>query len=58
MTSAVFELSAGAIRLWAEPGGPIMIKAVEASGDPVEINEHEAQELMDCLRRLSDEITG
>jgi hypothetical protein len=54
---AIHELSAGSIRVWAEPGGPIMIKAVEPSGDPVEINEHEADELVKILNGLIADIS-
>ena len=46
-----------AIMLWAEPGGPIMLKAVEASGDPVELNADQATDLAELLRSLAAQIS-
>jgi hypothetical protein len=46
------ELAGGEIILWAENGGPIMLKVLQPHGDPVELADHEAQELVDCLVRL------
>ena len=46
------------VRVWAEPGGPIMLRVVESSGDPVELNEHQAIELADLLRRLAAQISS
>jgi hypothetical protein len=46
------------VRVWVEPGGPIMLRAVEPSGDPVELNEDQAIELADLLRRLADQISN
>lgn len=52
----MFELAGGDIILWAEDGGPIMLKVTEKYGDPVELADHEAQELIDCLRQLLDTV--
>ena len=41
---------------WAEPDGPIMLKAVSAFGDPIELNEQEAKELIKKLSELVAEI--
>lgn len=43
------ELSNGEIRLWAEHGTSIHLKAVTAYGDPVELSEDEATELAQHL---------
>lgn len=45
------------ITLWAEQGSSIHIKTREPSGDPVEMAEHEAQELIEVLTKLIREIT-
>jgi len=59
MASNVFRLFGGdEVIVWAETGGPIMLKVVEPSGDPVELNEHQALELADVLRRLADQISN
>ena len=42
------------IRVWAEPGGPIMMKAVTQAGDPVELSEGEARKVAEVLVRLAD----
>jgi hypothetical protein len=52
----MFELAGGEITLWAEEGGPIMLKVTEKYGDPVELAEHEAQELIDRLKQLLDAV--
>lgn len=38
------------ITLGVDDGGVIHIKTVEPHGDPVELNEHEAGELVDVLQ--------
>lgn len=48
----MFKIAGGDIVIWAEDGGPIMLKVEEKYGDPVELAEHEAQELIDCLQKL------
>ncbi|MET1110931.1 MAG: hypothetical protein ABWX67_05315 [Allosphingosinicella sp.] len=48
----MFELAGGDIILWAEKGGPVMLKTVEKHGDPVELAEHEVQDLIDALEKL------
>lgn len=44
------------VRLWAEPGGPIMLKAVNAHGDPVELNGGQARRTAEILLRLADRV--
>jgi len=44
------------IALWAAPNGPIMIKAIEPSGDPVEMTQHEARALVSALQALIEAI--
>lgn len=59
MVTKVYNLFGGdEVILWAEPGGPIMLKVVEPSGDPVELNEDQASELAGLLRQLVDEISN
>ena len=48
----VFEVASGDIYLWADPCGAIFLKMKNYSGDPVELNEHEAMELAEILMRL------
>ena len=45
------------VTLWAEPDGPIMIKVIESSGNPVELNEAQALQLADLLRSLANQIS-
>ncbi len=54
--SEAIELAGGDIVLWAEAGGPIMLKTREPHGDPVELNEHQAEELASQLLKLAKEI--
>jgi hypothetical protein len=51
-----YELSGGSVRLWAEPGGPVMLRAIEASGDPVELGESEVLRLIAMLSALADQV--
>ena len=44
------------ITLWVTDGGSIHIRTNEPSGDPVELGEGEAQELIDVLSRLLKQI--
>jgi hypothetical protein len=48
----VHEIAGGEIVLWAEDGGSIMLKVAQRNGDPVELAEHEAEELVECLEKL------
>lgn len=48
----MYQIAGGEIVLWTEKGGPIMLKVTEKYGDPVELADHEAQELVDCLQKL------
>ncbi|MGA2065888.1 MAG: hypothetical protein ABSG86_13020 [Thermoguttaceae bacterium] len=56
----VVKLSDGEVKLWIEQGSSIHIKAVTKHGDPVELNEGEADELGETLiemaRLLRDEM--
>jgi hypothetical protein len=48
----MYQIAGGEIVLWADNDGPIMLKVMEKHGDPVELADHEAQELVDCLQNL------
>jgi hypothetical protein len=39
--------------MWAEPGGPIMLRAADGK-DPIELNAHEAREIAKALLELAD----
>jgi hypothetical protein len=56
--SEVIELAGGDLVLWTEPGGPIMLKTAEPHGDPVELNEHQAEELAAVLLKMAKDISG
>ncbi|MGH6882345.1 hypothetical protein [Hypericibacter sp.] len=52
-SSDVYKIAGGEIVLWLDrPGGPICIKTVEKHHDPVEMAEHEAEELVEVLQKL------
>jgi hypothetical protein len=40
-------------RVWMEPGGPIMLKAVDGA-DPIELNADEAREIARVLLEFAD----
>jgi hypothetical protein len=44
-------ISGGEINIWLDQG-VLMIKAVDLYGGPVELAEHEVDELIDALRKL------
>ncbi len=44
------------VSLWVDPNGVIMLKAVEPSGDPVELNGDQALAFADLLRKLAAEV--
>ena len=48
----MYEIAGGDILIWAESGGPVMLKVVEKHGDPVELAEHEVQDLIDVLESV------
>ena len=52
--SRVYEIAGGDVVLWSVDG-VVHIKTTDKHGDPVELNEHEAIELSDLLRRLVKE---
>ena len=51
----VHEAASGDIYLWSDPCGSIFLKVKNQSGDPVELNEHEARELAEILMTLANE---
>lgn len=44
------------VTLWIEQGSSIHIKTREPSGDPVELAEHEARELIRILTKLVEDL--
>lgn len=44
------------VSLWLDENGVIMLKAVEPSGDAVELDAHQAVALADLLQRLAAQI--
>ena len=38
------------VYLWVEQGTSVMLKAVTSHGDPVELNEHELEEVIVALQ--------
>ena len=51
--SGLHEFAGGDVRLWAEAGEPIMLKAID-SEDPVELTADEARSLARALLALAD----
>ena len=45
------ELCGGSIQIWLDQD-VVMLKAVETSGDPVELNAEEARQVADALLKL------
>lgn len=51
--SDLHKLAGGEIVLWLDSlRGPICIKTVERYNDPIEMAEHEAEELIEVLQKL------
>jgi len=48
----VYEIAGGDVVLWSV-NGAVHIKTTDKHNDPVELNEHQAMELSDLLRRLA-----
>ena len=46
------------VTLWIAAGGSIHIKTRDPYGDPVELAEHEAEELVEILNKLIAELKG
>jgi hypothetical protein len=46
------------VTLWIADGGSIHIKTRDPYGDPVELAEHEAEELVEVLNKLIAELRG
>ena len=46
------------VTLWVADGGSIHIKIRDPYGDPVELAEHEAEELVEVLNKLIAELKG
>jgi hypothetical protein len=44
------------VTLWIADSGSIHIKTRDPYGDPVELNEHEADELIEVLNKLIAEL--
>jgi hypothetical protein len=55
MRDIMYKIAGGEIIIWAESGTPIMLKVNQKYGDPVELCEHEAQELIDVVAKLLEE---
>jgi hypothetical protein len=53
--SSCRELETNAV--WAEPGGSVMVRVVTAHGDPVELAEDQAKELIRRLQAAIDVAT-
>jgi hypothetical protein len=49
----VVKFSDGEVYLWIEQGTSIHIKAVSGGCDPVELNEHEAEDLGNALIEMA-----
>ncbi len=43
------------IELWLDQG-VLMIRAVDSHGDPIELAEHEVDNLIEALRRLREQM--
>ena len=51
--SDVHKLAGDEIMVWLDrPSGPICIKTVNSYNDPVEMAEHETEELVEVLQKL------
>jgi len=51
-----FEIDNGNIELWIEQDQSICIKAITKEGDPVELSEEEANELIEMLQKLIQKL--
>ena len=56
MASSVVYTVADHVTLWVEQGSSLPITTREPSGDPVELAEHEARELVEILNKLIREL--
>lgn len=52
----MLKICSGDIVARSEEGGPIMLKVLGNHGDPVELAEHKAQELIDVLVKLLETV--
>jgi hypothetical protein len=52
----VFEIASGDVYCWAEAGTSVMLKAVTAYGDPVELGSEEAIELANALLKAAKAV--
>jgi len=57
MGATVYEAASGDINVWVNEGGALSLKVREPFGDPIELNEQDAIELSDLLRKLVREIS-
>jgi hypothetical protein len=56
--ATVYELAGGDLEVWAEVGGPVMLKFVTAtSTDPIELGEGEVAELIEVLLKLNEAVS-
>jgi hypothetical protein len=46
----------GEVRIWIHEGGAIALKCITREGDPVELAEHEAEELAAALLKMVAEL--
>jgi hypothetical protein len=56
-TVGIYELAGGAVALWLDESGSIMLAVREPLGDPVELSE-EALDISAALTRLAQEVHG
>ena len=56
MANGLVHTVADHVTLWIADGGSIHIKTRDPYGDPVELAEHEAEELVEVLNELIAEL--
>jgi len=54
--SDCFKSSDGSVWVWVEQGTSAQVKVIRKGGDPVEMSEAEAQEMMDFLKKFKDQF--
>jgi len=52
MDTRIYEVAGGELALWQDESGTIFLKVQQRYNDPVELAEHEAQELAELLVAL------
>ena len=58
VSNATFVTAGGELELWAVPGCSVMLRLLTKSTDPVELGEHEIEELISILLNLNKIATG